>query len=96
MPKRTGPITVPPNAVKKVSGDPPEILQHRHAEVPSVLAAKLCINHVGQVTDATLITKIDPRVASDVLGTLRRWRYTPYKQNGQPTPACFAVSFRAK
>jgi hypothetical protein len=96
LPKRTGPVTIPPNAVKKLGGDTPEILQHRGAEVPSVVAAKLCISHTGQVTDVSLITKLDPRVASDVRGALRTWRYTPYKHNGAPAAACFAVSFRVK
>ena len=96
QPKRTGPITVPPTAVTKVAGETPEIPQHRHAEFPSVVAAKMCISHTGRVTSVDLISKIDPRIASDLLGPLRSWSYAPYKQNGVPTPVCFALSLRLK
>jgi len=76
----------------------PELSKTRHAEIPPVVAAKLCIDHTGGVTSADLITKLEARSALEMTQTMKTWRYTPYKPTGSPTPAaaCFAVSFRTK
>lgn len=97
-PHIAGPVTIPPSKVTKLSGDVPELAKTRHAEIPPVVAAKLCIDHTGAVTSADLITKLEARAALEMVQTLRNWRYTPYKPAGSsvPTAACFAVSFRSK
>jgi hypothetical protein len=89
-PKPSAPITVPPNAVTKVSGATPQL--NANASLPSVAAAKLCIDAAGRVTSATLITKLDARSAADLTSTLKTWAYAPYKNQ----PVCFAVSLRLK
>ncbi|MGE0397621.1 MAG: protein kinase [Kofleriaceae bacterium] len=97
-PRITGPVTIPPSKVTKISGDVPKLSMTRHAEVPPVVAAKLCIDHKGAVTSADLITKLEARAALEMVQTLKSWRYTPYKPQGSPNTAaaCFAVSFRSK
>jgi hypothetical protein len=59
-----------------------------------VVAAKVCTSETGRVTSATLITKIDPRAARDIVQALYTWQYAPYQHHGVATPVCFAVSFR--
>jgi hypothetical protein len=91
-----GPITVPPSAVTKVSGNPPQIGKTKNADMPAVVAAKVCIDTAGRVTSADMLTKIERRSAADLVDAIRTWQYAPYKQSGVPTPACFAISFRVK
>ena len=74
----------------KVSGATPQL--NANASLPSVAAAKLCIDAAGRVTSATLITKLDARSAADLTSTLKTWAYAPYKNQ----PVCFAVSLRLK
>jgi len=96
-PKRpTAPVIVPPNVVKKLSGEPPSIAKFKNVELPSSLAAKVCIDETGKVTNADMVTKVTSRVAGDLTETLRTWRYAPHKVGGQAVPACFVVTFRAK
>jgi eukaryotic-like serine/threonine-protein kinase len=96
-PKRSGPPPiVPPNAVKKVSGEPPSIEKFKNVELPAMLAAKICIDHTGRVTSADMMTKVTTRVANDLTASLRTWRYAPYMLKGAASPACFVVTFRAK
>jgi hypothetical protein len=90
------PSIVPPNAVKKIAGDSPSIEKFRNVQLPSVLAAKLCIDEAGKVTGVDMVTKVPSRVSSDLIEQLRGWRYTPYKKAGTTAPACFVVTFRAK
>ncbi|HEX5063425.1 MAG TPA: protein kinase [Kofleriaceae bacterium] len=90
------PVIVPPNAVKKLSGDVPSIERFKNVELPAALAAKVCIDETGKVSSATILSKVQPRVANDLGETLRTWRYAPHKVNGQAVPACFVVSFKAK
>ncbi len=91
-----GPVTVPPSAVTKLSGNPPEIGKTKNADMPAVVAAKVCIDTAGRVTAADIITKIERRSAADLVDAIRSWQYAPYKQSGVPTPACFAISFRVR
>ncbi len=91
-----GPITVPPSAVTKLSGTPPEINKSRNADLPPVVAAKVCIDVAGNVASADMLSKIERRAASDLVDAIRTWKYAPYKQSGIPTPACFAISFRVR
>jgi len=91
-----GPVTVPPSAVTKVSGNPPQIGKTKNADMPAVVAAKVCIDATGKVTGADMITKIERRSAEDLVDAIKTWQYAPYKQSGVPTPACFAISFRVK
>jgi len=87
---------VPPSAVTKISGTAPEISQHKHADIPSTVASKVCISHTGRVSSVEVITKLDSRVAADILRALHAWQYAPYKLNGTPTAVCFVVSFKLK
>ena len=92
----TAPRIVPPAAVKKLSGEQPSIAKFKNLELPAVLAAKMCIDTSGKVTSAKMMTKLEPRVAADLVDELRGWRYAPYKQSGTAIPVCFVVTFRAR
>jgi hypothetical protein len=94
-PKLVPPKIVPPNAVKKLSGATPSIEKFKNTELPSTLAAKVCIDTSGKVSFAQMVTRVPSRVASDLTEQLRTWRYAPYVQNGVAIPACFVVTFRA-
>jgi serine/threonine protein kinase len=93
---RTPPRIVPPVAVKKLSGDQPSIAKFKNVQLPASLAAKVCIDEAGKVTSANMMTKIEPRIASDLTDELLDWRYAPYKQGSAAIPVCFVVTFRAK
>ncbi|HEY4177377.1 MAG TPA: protein kinase [Kofleriaceae bacterium] len=90
------PATVAPNAVKRLSGEIPELVSKN--DVATVVAAKMCIDWQGSVTSVELITKLEPRMALEMKKTLATWKYAPYQAAGArvPTAACFAVSFRTK
>ncbi len=92
----SGTITVPPTAVTKISGSPPQISQHKHADVPASVASKVCISHTGAVTNVSVITKLDSRVAADITRAIEAWKYAPYAVNGTPAAVCFVVSFKLK
>jgi hypothetical protein len=87
---------VPPSAVTKLSGAPPEIGKSKNADLPPVIAAKICIDAQGHVTSADIITKLERRATADFVEGIKTWTYAPYKLSGVPTPACFAISFRVK
>jgi hypothetical protein len=89
-------ITVAPTAVTRLSGDIPTFNTARNPEIPSIIAAKVCISAGGGVTSVAMLTKLESATANGIATTLRGWRYAPYKQAGTAVPVCFAVSFRVK
>ncbi|MCB9571338.1 MAG: hypothetical protein H6709_04545 [Kofleriaceae bacterium] len=95
--KARGPVTVAPNAVTKVSGEVPTIraVVRNNETVPSVVAAKMCIDTTGRVTSVDVM-KVTGDIATKLAAALRGWRYAPYKQGGIATPACFATTFKLK
>jgi serine/threonine protein kinase len=92
----TGPVTVPPNAVTKVSGDAVNITKLRAQNLPAVAAAKLCIDVGGAVTSVDFVTKLDKQLAGTLSDQLRTWKYKPYVRAGTPIGACFVVTMRMK
>ena len=95
-PELVPPKIVPPTAVKKVSGDVPNISKFKNVELPPMVAAKVCIDETGKVSFVEMVTKLDRRVATDLTEALRGWRYAAYVQNGIAIPACFVVTLRTK
>jgi eukaryotic-like serine/threonine-protein kinase len=91
-----GPVTIPPTVVTRIAGDSPSVSMSRNREVPSNVAAKLCIDTAGVITSVDILTKLERHTMTDLTATLRGWRYAPYKQAGTPVSACFVVSFRVK
>ena len=96
VPVHTGPVTVAPNAVTKISGSLPNITKFARTELPSVAPAKLCIDTAGAVTSVDFMTKLDKRVAADLGDALRTWKYSPYREKGTAFSACFVVTVRMK
>jgi hypothetical protein len=90
------PVTVAPTAVRRISGETPTLGASRPDQMPSVVAAKVCIDSRGTVTSVDIISKLERHTGSDLARTIRGWRYAPYKQAGTAVPACFSVNFRVK
>jgi serine/threonine protein kinase len=89
-----GPVNVAPGAVKRLSGETPDIQKSKYTELPSVIAVKVCIDTTGNVTTVSMLTKVDHRTESSLESTLKNWKYAPYKRDNVATPACFSVPFR--
>lgn len=89
-------MLVPPSAVKRVSGETPTVGASNRGNVPSVVAAKVCIDTHGKVDSVTMITKLERIASLDLTRGLRTWRYAPYRQGAAAVPACFVVNFRVK
>ncbi len=92
----TGPVTVAPTAVRRVFGESPTLGASRPQDMPSVIAARVCIDANGTVTTVAILAKLERHTTADLTDAIKSWRYAPYQQNGQPVGACFAVSFRVK
>lgn len=95
-PRQAGPVLVPPTAVRRLAGEVPTLGKSKRAEVPPVVAAKVCIDTAGKVTTVDMITKLERLTSVDLSHALHGWRYAPYKQGGVAVPACFVVSFRVQ
>ncbi|MEP6862317.1 MAG: serine/threonine-protein kinase [Deltaproteobacteria bacterium] len=95
-PMPTGPVTVAPNAVTKVSGESPNISRYKSQSLPTVTAAKLCIDTSGNVASVDFVGKLDKRVSTDLADQLKTWKYKPYELRGTAIGACFVVTMRMK
>ena len=91
------PVVVPPNAVKRTSGDLPKIstIVRPGTEVPKSLSAKICIDAAGKVTNVQIF-KVTGDLADKLASAIRDWRYTTHKIDGRAVPACFVNSFPLK
>jgi hypothetical protein len=94
--EHVGPALVAPSAVTKLSGETPKLGVAKNVDMPSVVAAKVCIDPSGQVSSAELLTKLERHAVSDLVDAIRTWRYAPYKASGTPVAACFVVTLRVK
>jgi TonB family protein len=57
---------------------------------PCTAYAQLQVNEHGFVTDATIVQSSDPRVNEPILRALRRWKFKPATENGEPV-SCYVV-----
>jgi len=87
---------VPPNKLTKLSGEVPKLAVGKGNEMPTSIAAKLCIDTSGKVTKVELITKLERHAASDLVDAMERWKYAPYKDGGVAKAACIVVSFKTR
>ena len=96
--RSAGPVTVPPTAVKRTSGELGKIraVVRQGETLPSMLAAKICIDTSGKVTSVRVMTKASTDLARRIASEIESFRYTPYRQRGAAVPACFAETFRIK
>jgi hypothetical protein len=82
---------VPASAVTKLSGETPAI---QNGSGSADVHSKICIGIDGHVTSVKII-RASAGLTAELQRTLLGWRYKPYVDDaGQPSPACFAVSFR--
>jgi hypothetical protein len=95
-PVPAGPVTVSASAVKRLSGEAPNLRTLRTDELPKVISAKICIDTSGKVSNVSIIQRIDQRFVSDLQSTLKGWKYAPYTIDGTARPACFVVPMRTK
>jgi eukaryotic-like serine/threonine-protein kinase len=91
-----GPVLVKPTDVTKLYGDTPNVAHSKNTDMPSSVAAKVCIDTEGKVWSVNILAKLERMTITDLTTALKTWRYTPYKLNGTPVTACFIVSFRTK
>jgi PEGA domain len=91
-----GPVPISSSAVKRVSGDAPNLRTLRMDDLPKVISAKMCIDTSGSVTSVSILQSIDNRFVRELQNTLKKWRYTPYKLDGTLRAACFVVPMRTK
>ncbi len=90
-PPRSSVPLVPASTVTKLSGEIPAI---QSSSGSADVHSKICIGTDGRVTSVKVI-RAKPGVAAELERALLGWRYKPYvDDSGQPSPACFAVSFR--
>ena len=57
------------------------------------IRAKLCIDTEGRVTSASIVSDFPKDAARTLVKAMKSWRYTPYRDRGEPRPACFGVGF---
>lgn len=90
-PRSSAPALVPASAMTKLSGEIPTI---QSGSGSADVFSKICIGIDGHVTSVKII-RASAGVAAELERTLLGWRYKSYIDDlGQPSPACFAVSFR--
>jgi serine/threonine protein kinase len=88
-----GPVVVPPSAVHKLRGEIPRVYGASEMPAHRRIGAKLCIDPRGHVTSVHILSKVMYRVERDLKLGLHRWRYKPYRVDGERVPACFAINF---
>jgi len=92
------PVTITPNQVKRTSGDIGQIKTtvRQNESLPSTLAVKICIDAAGKVSSAKVMSKVSSDLAGKVESAVKGFKYSPYKDGGVATPACFAETFKLK
>jgi eukaryotic-like serine/threonine-protein kinase len=95
-PVDAGPATISSSAVRRTSGDQPNLRTLRMDELPKVISAKICIDTSGNVTSVGIIQSIDRKFVKELQSTLKGWRYSPYLVSGVARAACFVVGMRTK
>ncbi len=93
-PKRVSTKIVLPTSVRKISGTVPTI--RNHGMQGKLVSAKICTSKTGYVSSAQIRTSIPPWIKAELVKGIRRWKFSPYKENGQPIPVCFAKTLRMK
>ncbi|MBZ0235413.1 MAG: hypothetical protein K8M05_24000, partial [Deltaproteobacteria bacterium] len=94
----TAPIVVPPNAVRRTSGDLPRlstIVRPGQTVPKGSVSAKICIDTRGAVTSVQVF-KLTGDVAASLADAIKAWRYTTHKVDGNTVPVCFVNSFTLK
>jgi TonB family protein len=102
IPPPKEPKDIPPTAAKRISGDPniaaPDGVKAEmlHLGTSSVQGnVKLCIDEHGVVQSASTGKSTGYKAYDKKLrDEMRTWRYKPYTENGEPTPACFVVHLK--
>jgi serine/threonine protein kinase len=90
---KTTPV-VAASAVTKLSGEIPTMKVNGITDNYADVLSKICIDDHGRVTSVKVIKAI-PEIMDELQRTLLTWRYKPYANSaGQPSAACFALSFR--
>jgi serine/threonine-protein kinase len=82
------------SAVTKLSGDIPTIKVNGITDNYADVLSKICLDDHGRITSVKVMKAL-PEITDELQRTLLTWRYKPYVNSaGQPSPACFALSFR--
>jgi hypothetical protein len=95
-PAPTAPKVIPPNQVKRTSGELPKINTYDrfgdNQPPPSSVVAKICIDTSGNVTSVNIL-KLSGDLATKLQAAVKTFKFTPYKEAGKALPACFINTF---
>jgi protein TonB len=84
-----GPDVTPPELLRKVQPDYPEIA--RQARLSGKVIVRAVINELGQVEDATVLQASSDLFVDASIAAVREWKYRPALQNGQPISVYFTI-----
>ena len=90
------PIVVSLSRTRRESGGLPPIRFPRWESAPSQIAAKMCIDADGAVTEAKVLSPVSREVRVTIERALSTWRYRPVMEGNDKVPACFATTFRVQ
>jgi hypothetical protein len=92
----TKPVMLKAGEVTRVSGELGNLTaKNSNGEMPTSIAAKVCIDTSGKVTSVKVL-KLTGDLAATVTAKLKTFRYTPYKVKGSAVPACLFETFKFK
>lgn len=69
---------------------PPSLI---HVSSKITMAARICVDKTGRVTDVKVLQGVSPTVDAQVADTVRQWKFSPMTVNGNPVPFCYPAVF---
>jgi hypothetical protein len=94
MPSGSRTPVVSATAVTKLAGEIPTMKVNGITENYADVIAKMCIDELGRMASVRVLKAI-PEITAELQQILMGWHYKPYLNSaGQPSPACFPLSFR--
>lgn len=98
-PAAGAPKFLPPNMAKQqlISGpDPPFPPSLNHGGIVYRVLVKICVTTAGGVDKITLMKGADSLLDTNVLTTVKTWRFRPLLANNAPVPFCYPATFEFK
>ncbi|GAB4565158.1 MAG: hypothetical protein Tsb0020_15840 [Haliangiales bacterium] len=87
------PLRVSSREMKRESGSLP-MLSADKRDLPERTKALMCVDTGGSVTSVKIYTEMPAEVRHELGQTLKKWRYQPYRKDGEVVPVCFGIIFR--
>ena len=90
-PVRIDETVTPPVLIKKVEVLIPDILKGVSMKA-SLIILKAVITEEGNVTNVKAARPGQPLLVREAISAVKRWKYKPAKQNGEPVSVYFTVT----